>query len=235
MSENVDEINSVVEFYKDNQHRLIQFQASVEAFFSKHPKLTQKPFPIIHSIKTRLKDPDHLKDKIERKLRDGVQISNDNLFGKITDLIGIRVLHLYQDQFPIIHTEILKYIEQGDWTFVEEPKAMTWDPESKKMYDDLKITTEIRSTFYTSVHYLIKPNNNNPNPICCEIQVRTLFEEIWGEIDHSINYPHPTDNVACREQLRVLSKLVGTGTRLADSIFRTLNDHNKNGIDSINK
>ena len=144
MSENVDEINSVVEFYKDNQHRLIQFQASVEAFFSKHPKLTQKPFPIIHSIKTRLKDPDHLKDKIERKLRDGVQISNDNLFGKITDLIGIRVLHLYQDQFPIIHTEILKYIEQGDWTFVEEPKAMTWDPESKKMYDDLKITTEIR-------------------------------------------------------------------------------------------
>ena len=112
---------------------------------------------------------------------------------------------------------------------------MTWDPESKKMYDDLKITTEIRSTFYTSVHYLIKPNNNNPNPICCEIQVRTLFEEIWGEIDHSINYPHPTDNIACREQLRVLSKLVGTGTRLADSIFRTLNDHNKNGIDGINQ
>ena len=70
----------------------------------------------------------------------------------------------------------------------------------------------------------IKPNNNNPNPICCEIQVRTLFEEIWGEIDHSINYPHPTDSVACKEQLRVLSKLVGTGTRLADSIFRTLND-----------
>ncbi len=37
MSENVDEINSVVEFYKDNQHRLIQFQASVEAFFFKTP------------------------------------------------------------------------------------------------------------------------------------------------------------------------------------------------------
>lgn len=180
MSDHVDEINSVVKFYKDNQHRLIQFQASVEAFFSKHPKLTQKPFPIIHSIKTRLKDPDHLKDKIQRKLSDGVQISNDNLFGKITDLIGIRVLHLYQDQFPIIHTEILKYIEQGDWTFVEEPKAMTWDPESKKMYDDLKITTEIRSTFYTSVHYLIKPNNNNPNPICCEIWIlRTKLRQAF--------------------------------------------------------
>lgn len=78
--------------------------------------------------------------------------------------------------------------------------------------------------YYRSVHYVVKPNN--PNPTCCEIQVRTLFEEIWGEIDHNINYPHKTDDIACKEQLRVLSKLVSTGTRLADSIFRTYEDHN---------
>lgn len=222
---NINECTSdVISFYIDNQHRLVQFQASIEAFFSKHPKLNEKPFPIIHSIKTRLKDPNHLRDKLERKMIKGVQISKDNLFAEVTDLIGLRVLHLYQDQFPIIHQEILKYIEQGDWVFVEEPKAMTWDPESKEMYDRLNIETEVRSTYYTSVHYLIKPNNNNPNPICCEVQVRTLFEEIWGEIDHSINYPNPTDNIACKEQLRVLSKLVGTGTRLADSIYRTFGE-----------
>lgn len=226
MSNSNETIDAVVDFYNDNQHRLLQFQASVEAFFSNHPQLNAKPLPIIHSIKTRIKDPNHLRDKIERKLKKNVEINKDNLFREVTDLIGLRVLHLYQDQFPIIHNEILKYISEGDWVFVEEPKAMTWDPESQKMYDELKITTEVRPTFYTSVHYLIKPNNNNPNPICCEIQVRTLFEEIWGEIDHSINYPHPTEDVACKEQLRVLSKLVSTGTRLADSIFRTLNDYN---------
>lgn len=226
-------IDSVIEYYKENQHRLIQFQASVEAFFSKHPKLNEKPFPIIHSIKTRIKDPDHLKDKIERKRIQGINIIEENLFHEITDLIGLRVLHLYQDQFPLIHNEILSYISQGDWVFVEAPKAMTWDPESKQMYDELNIETEVRPTFYTSVHYLIKPNNKNTNPICCEIQVRTLFEEIWGEIDHSINYPQPTDNIPCKEQLRVLSKLVGTGTRLADSIFRTLKE-SKNEIKNEN-
>ena len=73
------------------------------------------------------------------------------------------------------------------------------------------------------MHYLVKPNNNSD--LCCEIQVRTLFEEIWGEIDHAINYPHQTDSVACREQLRVLSKLVSTGTRLSDSIFRSYNEY----------
>lgn len=227
MNDSDESMSSVIDFYNDNQHRLIQFQASIEAFFSKHPKLNEKKFPIIHSIKTRLKDPDHLKDKIQRKQSKGILISKENLFAEVTDLIGLRVLHLYQDQFPIIHQEILKYIEQGDWAFVEEPKAMTWDPESKEMYDRLNIETEVRSTYYTSVHYLIKPNNSNSNPICCEIQVRTLFEEIWGEIDHSINYPHPTDNIACKEQLRVLSKLVGTGTRLADSIYRTLENSNQ--------
>ena len=230
MNEHTTKTDEIIDFYRENQHRLIQFQASVEAFFSKHPALTQKPFPIIHSIKTRIKDPDHLRDKIERKISEGFNISNNNLFGEITDLVGIRVLHLYQDQFQEIHFEIMNYIEQGDWVFVEEPKAMTWDPESKQMYDNLGITTEIRSTFYTSVHYIIKPNNNNSNPICCEIQVRTLFEAIWWEIDHNLNYPHPTNDVACKEQLRVLSKLVSTGTRLADSIFRTLNDHQERQV-----
>lgn len=217
----------IIEYYVDNQHRLQQFQASVETFFSKHRVLNSKPLPVIHSIKTRLKDPEHLRDKIERKTIQGRKITIDNLFSEITDLIGFRVLHLYQDQFPIIHNEILEYISTGDWAFVEPPKAYTWDPESKKMYDQLGINNEVKDTYYTSVHYVVKPNNSNPNPICCEIQVRTLFEEIWGEIDHSINYPHPTEDIACKEQLRVLSKLVSTGTRLVDSIFRTLNDHTK--------
>lgn len=225
MSATNENIDKVVEFYDDNIHKLKTFQASVITFFENHPKLNKKPFPVIHSIKSRIKDPDHLRDKLERKLEKGVEIKCDNLFREITDLIGLRILHIYQDQFPFIHKEIVDFINEGDWAFVEDPKAMTWDPESQKMYDDLGIQTEIRETFYTSVHYVIKPNNSSPNPICCEIQVRTLFEEIWGEVDHSINYPHPTEDVACKEQLRVLSKLVSTGTRLADSIFRTLNDH----------
>lgn len=221
------DIDSIVDYYVENQHRIEQFQASVKTFFVKHPSLNSKPLPVIHSIKTRIKDPSHLKEKIERKNSKGSNVTKENLFTEITDLIGFRILHLYQDQFPKVHDEIMKYVAVGDWTFVEPPKAYTWDPESKIMYDRLGIENEIRETYYTSVHYVVKPNNSNPNPVCCEIQVRTLFEEIWGEIDHSINYPHPTEDIACKEQLRVLSKLVSTGTRLADSIFRTLNDHIK--------
>ena len=223
MSEVIDE---AVKAYVDKQFEYEQFLAGVLVFFQKHPQLNKTPLPIIHSIKSRLKDPSHLADKLQRKLNAGKAITKDNIFTEITDFIGVRVLHLYQDQFPEINSAINKKIENGDWLFVEQPKAFTWDPESVQFYKEQNVLTELRDTYYTSIHYLVKPNNHNS--ICCEIQVRTLFEEIWGEIDHTINYPHPTDSIACKEQLRVLSKLVSTGTRLADSIFRTKYDHEKN-------
>lgn len=204
----------------EKQYELKAFLQTVLFFFENNPALKG----IVHSVKSRMKDPEHLKDKIQRKLKSGKIIDENNLFTVVNDLIGVRVLYLYQDQFQLIHNELLKKVDETkDWMFVEAPKAYTWDPETREYFEKLNIHTEVRDTYYTSVHYVIKPNNELSN-ITCEIQVRTLFEEIWGEIDHTINYPHLTEIIACKEQLRVLAKLVSTGTRLADSIFRTYND-----------
>ncbi|MDR3346663.1 MAG: RelA/SpoT domain-containing protein [Campylobacteraceae bacterium] len=214
------EILEAIELYENKKFDFEQFLAAVFIFFQNHRELNKKPSPIIHSLKSRFKDPEHLKEKLLRKFKEGKNITKDNLFSQITDLIGVRVLHLHQEQFIEINKAIQEKINSGDWVFAEEPKALTWDTESKKFFQNLNITTEVRDTYYTSIHYLVRPNN--PNAVVrCEIQVRTLFEEIWGEIDHSLNYPNPTESIACKEQLRVLSKLVSTGTRLADAIFRS--------------
>lgn len=202
---------------KEIQFPVEQFLKRLVNFFQDHPLLTGEALPIIHSIKYRLKDPEHLRDKLLRKWDTSGPINPDNMFDRITDLAGIRILHLYQKQFPFIHAEIMKQIDSGEWCFAEAPTAYTWDPESTAFYRDLGIGCQLRDTYYTSIHYLLKPNETSF--IRCEIQVRTLFEEIWGEIDHFINYPHSTQSIACKEQLRVLGKLASTGTRLADSIF----------------
>lgn len=214
-------IDSVIKFYCNDQTQFLlkQFLTQVRTFFELNPVLHASPFPSIHSLKARLKDPEHLRDKLQRKVDKGITITKDSLFREVTDLAGIRILHLHQEQFEKIHTEIINKISNGDWTLGEEPKAYTWDPETQAFFSRLGISTEVRDTYYTSVHYLVKLNNKSE--MCCEIQVRTLFEEIWGEIDHAINYPHKTESVACAEQLRVLSKLISTGTRLSDSIFRS--------------
>lgn len=216
------EEENILTYYHELHPDLAMLLSQVTAFFEKDPQLNKKPFPIIHSMKSRYKDDSHLIDKIRRKAEVGRIITCENLLKEVNDLIGVRILYLYQDQFQVIHNQLLTHIGK-DWKFIEAPKAYTWDPESKSFFDSIGIKTEVKDSYYTSVHYVITANNDYEPPICCEIQVRTLFEEIWGEIDHIVNYPHPTDNLSCQEQLKVLSKLVSTGTRLADSIFHSYN------------
>ncbi len=220
-------IKDTINFFNKSeiQFQLQSFRNRVRDFFDNNPVFYETL--IVHSVKSRIKNSFHLEDKIIRKQEQkGVEITKENLFSEITDLIGVRVLHLYFDQFHIIHKEIMRQIEQKEWVLFEEPKAYTWDPETVELFNKLGIKT-VRKDSYTSMHYVVKPNNNK-NAICCEIQVRTLFEEIWGEIDHSINYPNKTKSIACSEQLKVLSKLASTGTRLADSIYRSHNEHINN-------
>lgn len=216
-------IEEAVNVYRQNHHYYREFLEGVLSFIRNTPCLHDPSFPVVHSVKSREKDIEHLKDKIRRKATEGKIINGSNVLQEIHDLIGVRILHIYQDQFPVIHKAILEKCE-NDYSFVESPKAYTWDPESKQFYENLGIETEIKDSYYTSIHYIVKPKNNSS--ISCEIQVRTLFEEIWGEISHSLNYPKETGSLACKEQLKVLSKLVSTGTRLADAIFRTYNEYN---------
>ena len=214
-----DSIVGAVDAFEQKKHEFKIFMDGVSQWFSTHPNLRLANFPAVHSVKSRLKDREHLREKIIRKWHEDDEITEANVFEKITDLAGVRILHLHQDQFKVIHKEILiKVNEQRDWYLPESPKAYTWDPESRQFFESQDIQTEIKESSYTSVHYLVKPRQDSP--ICCEVQVRTLFEEIWGEVDHALNYPQRSSNLSCREQLLVLAKLVGAGSRLVDSIFR---------------
>jgi putative GTP pyrophosphokinase len=206
--------------FDERVHELSIFMNGIERWFATNPRLSSGPLPVVHSVKSRLKDREHLKGKIARKQGDAAPIDATNLFSRITDLAGVRVLHLYQEQARVIHDEIMdKVRNKGDWVLDEAPRAYTWDPESTDFFASMGFEVKLKDSFYTSVHYLVRPRADSP--LCCEVQVRTLFEEIWGEVDHALNYPTPTDVVACREQLRVLTKVVGAGSRLVDSIFRT--------------
>jgi putative GTP pyrophosphokinase len=213
------EVNSdeLIELYLGHRHVFKRFLRGVSDFFVLEPSLNEGSLPVIHSIKSRLKDPEHLREKITRKILAGKIISSSNLFDVVTDLAGIRILHLHRMQFNAIHAFIMRNVDQGDWALVENPVAYTWDPEIEDYFKGFNIRTDVKESFYTSVHYVIKPPSDPM--VKCEIQVRNLFEEVWGEIDHAINYPNRSQSVSCCEQIRVLSKLVGAGSRLADSIF----------------
>lgn len=222
-----NQIEECILEYQRTRHRLAAFQASVSKFFSDHPLLNEGSLPVLHSIRARMKDEDHLRDKLRRKEADGKTVSPSNLLHDINDLAGVRLLHLYPQQFGKIHEVIMEQVASDEWALHEAPVAYTWDPDSVQYFTSLNLTTKLKESSYTSIHYLIKPRRDSA--ICCELQVRTLFEEIWGEVDHSINYPHKTTSLSCREQISVLSRLVGAGSRLTDSIYRAYAQHQADG------
>jgi putative GTP pyrophosphokinase len=213
-----DPLERAIEAYRSRRHEFEIFLDGVSQLFEKHPKLTQEPIPAVHSIRKRLKHEEHLRGKIIRKRSDGQDVDESNLFAVITDLAGVRVLHLCQPQFQLIHEVIQEKVETRDWILYEQPLAYTWDPESVEFFRRFDLRVERKESFYTSIHYVVKPRADSH--LSCEIQVRTLFEELWGEIDHSLNYPNQSGDIGCQEQLRVLAKLVGAGSRLTDCLFR---------------
>ncbi|PIF08096.1 RelA/SpoT domain-containing protein [Janthinobacterium sp. 13] len=213
------EINELVDVFREKKILFELFSKQVLNDFLSSPELNTGVPSVIHSVRSRIKDERHMYEKIVRKRNDGRVITRENILTEITDFAGLRILHLHQNQFSSIYKFIDEKVRTKNWKLLEKPVAYTWDPESVDYFKNFKIKTSVKPSYYTSVHFLIAPANRLDGT-CCEVQVRTLFEEVWGEIDHSINYPNKTDQTANIEQLRVLSKLVSTGSRLADSIFK---------------
>lgn len=217
-----EKYGELLRVYDENFDSIELFHKTVRSFFE-----ARALKGVVHSIRHRLKDPDHLLEKIDRKNIEDLQkseperrgeINKDNFFDRITDIAGVRVLHLYLTQFENIHNAIMHKVDDGDFILFEEPKAYTWDPDSKKFFNSLGINTEQKDSFYTSIHYVLKPNSRSK--ATCEVQVRTLLEEVWGEVDHTMNYPTPITDEQCREQIRILARLVSAGSHLADSIMK---------------
>lgn len=215
----MSDIEKLMNLYRSKLHAIDSFRNSVERHFHVNPDLIISGRNVVHSTKSRVKDEENLREKIRRKINDGRKIEEGNFFDEITDLAGVRVLLLFQEDFSFVNESIKDKIEnQGDWILAEDPKAYTWDPENANYFNTLGIQPIVKDSSYTSVHYLVKPHEKSP--IRCEIQIRTLFEEIWGEVDHHLNYPKKTESAALSEQIKVLSKIAGAGSRLLDAIYR---------------
>jgi len=135
----------------------------------------------------------------------------------LTDLAGIRLIHLHTSQFPEIDRAIRLALGDLGFAITEGPIANTWDDEYRELFSKWGATPVPRESMYTSVHYILDPQRKTP--VRCELQVRTLMEEVWGEVSHTVNYPHKTTNAIVKEQLKVLARFTSGCTRLVDTIF----------------
>jgi len=169
--------------------------------------------PKVHSIKYRLKESDHLLEKIVRKRNDDETrvITAKNYRNEITDLIGIRALHLFKEDWLSVHD----YIKET-WELSESPVAYVRSGDSEKIIEYYRQNgCEVREHRfgYRSVHYLISSSPDRERYVI-EIQARTVFEEAWGEIDHVMSYPYTQDNELLVRLSSILNRLAANADEL---------------------
>lgn len=194
----------------------------------------------IHSIRSRIKDPEHLLAKIIRKKQENDKkyknLDKSNYEKFVTDLIGIRCLVLFKADWQGFHYYILSkfdnnveyYIRDSLLDFdnddthfyiAEKPKVHIRNGDARDIYDEvLPPDSVIDGKVYRSVHYIIKYRG-----VYLEIQVRTLFEEGWGEIDHAVVYLYYQNDKILKEYTELLNRLSGLADEMSSFFYRLKN------------
>lgn len=174
--------------------------------------------PKVHSVKTRIKDMRHLIEKVIRKTPDrrkkygeDFKFTAENYKNEITDLLGIRVIHIFKEDWEEIHNFITSM-----WD-VMEIVANVREGDNTKKFDEQGIAVRSRPSGYRSVHYLIESYPTNKKLIT-EVQVRTIFEEGYGEIDHQLRYSHEDIPELLGQNLMLLNRIAGSSDEMASLI-----------------
>lgn len=200
------DLEAIVAAYRERHREIEWWGRSVFTAF----ELEESIRPFVHSLRFRMKDEARLRSKVEEKLRiDTCSVTRDNLFAAVTDLAGIRVLQLRKADLQPVHRFI---VESQRWKVLEPPVAYNVDDRFRAGLDQIGLKVERREDYYTSVHYLVGHTD-----LACEIQVRTLFEEIWGELNHPY-YAEEVSNPICQRNLETLNGLCSLGALLVEDL-----------------
>lgn len=222
LKEEIDKNNIKIEDLKDIFYDYLQYKESYENQADFIANILRSNVNI-HSVKSRIKDENRLIEKIIRKTKGRKErYGNDFFFNvnnyknEINDLIGIRVLHIFKEQWQEIHNFINK-----TWKVIEVT-ANVREGDNIEIFQELGIEVRSRVSGYRSVHYLVEfyPTNEK---VIAEIQVRTIFEEGYGEIDHRLRYSHGEIPDILKANLLLFNRIVGS----ADEMASLINDLSK--------
>ncbi|MBQ4091717.1 MAG: GTP pyrophosphokinase family protein, partial [Firmicutes bacterium] len=123
----------------------------------------------INSIKTRLKSPKSIREKLERK---GLDISAESIENNIKDVAGVRVVCSFTDDVYTLADALLK---QDDIILVERKDYIANPKENG--YRSLHLIVAI-PIFLAKGKQMMK----------VEIQLRTIAMDFWASLEHQLRY-----------------------------------------------
>lgn len=129
----------------------------------------------IETIKTRVKDPISIVEKMNRK---GVTPTVENIEKTLNDIAGIRVICSFPEDIYNIAEMLTK---QDDVTVI-----------AKKDY-----IMNPKPNGYRSLHYILGIPiflSTGPKNMKVEVQFRTIAMDFWASLDHKMKYKHDIED-----------------------------------------
>jgi len=195
-------------FYDTNYKHLVEAKSA----FIRIINSLAKRFDIgeVTKIEGRIKDREECIKKFHRKYQNQLEAAEHPYEIKdfISDLIGIRLVCLYEDQIPLFSELLRQHFHILDVTDKISSLESTEDSFGYKgLHMDLILGDELAA----QTRY--QPFAGLP----FEVQIRTLIQDAWSVLDHKIKYKKSIPN-DLKRRINVLSALF----ELADREFKEI-------------
>ena len=200
------------------------------------------PNESIHTILYRIKDEARIIEKIDQENSSFAinekPITHKNFHEKIGDIIGIRIICLRLSDIVKVEEYLTLLVEEKILKFMREPDhkksfVLPIDPGEAAPQD-----INLQYSGYSSIHYQVKLGENSDaseefKRIQIELQLRTILEEAWGEIDHKYRYAYSRIGATLPEHIHSgfynLSAYLQAAAMQAEQLCREVETHSCQG------
>jgi ppGpp synthetase/RelA/SpoT-type nucleotidyltranferase len=210
------EMNYRLDFWIENKYRLHSHYDRNRKKFDKILELMTRKFEGLlqasgcnAQVKGRIKDFDALYRKLlQKSQKDSIEFP----FDYITDVVGMRIVVPFLEDLNSVEKLIREHFEIADTKY-----------KSREL--------SIREFGYDSIHLLIKlPEEitkkiKNTSNMKIEIQLRTILQDAWAEVEHELIYKTSIDKV--EDTIRRKMIAVNATLSLGDTIFQEIRDYQR--------
>ncbi|WP_026840047.1 GTP pyrophosphokinase [Citrifermentans bremense] len=195
--------------YYETNHK--QFTAAKDAYVGiVRTLIRQSDVGEATKIEGRVKDKDECIKKFQRKYQGKLEADEQpyRISDFISDLIGVRIVCLYEDEVPVVSELLQRHFNILNVTDKTSAVESTEDSFGYKgLHMDLTLNPEAA---YPCKHLPAAE-------ICFEVQIRSLIQDAWSMLDHKIKYKRSIP-VDLKRRINVLAALF----ELADREFREI-------------
>ena len=142
----------------------------------------------IEAIKTRLKSPESIMDKLSRR---GLPFSAESIEQNLNDIAGVRVICAYISDIYMLRDALLR---QDDIVLVQE-KDYIKNP---------------KPNGYRSLHLIVETPiflHDQKKQMRVEVQFRTMAMDWWASVEHKLRYKKPAAPEEVNSELKECAEI----------------------------